>query len=495
MRTYTDVQAPCQQMGETIARLLCPCTSVQPSQRVRNDIKRVSCDLVGSRGQSGDVSDTIGKPVGLACEDESGLRSQLIGVKDGPSFVIRITPGVREHVEYDALSWMEVQESPLLAPVRAEERLGKVSALDYTFPEGTSVRTWVQRPVPADQYQNALVSLASALRLCVDSHERLSILLDPDLAFADAAGYLRFCCLPLQGRSVRRHASLSALLGVLSAPDVKVLGMGARVREQLASLMAEYEGAVDLALLVFFLSNMAGYPLDADLLSVLEEDDTAGTAEGQVREVPAASQEPGVSWRGVHDRGFIENYRRDSGSAASAQAGRPTMPRSLPSVVGLTPPAEPQTVYRPVIETPATQVPKGPRVTQPDLSSEAGPAPARESATGAPEGPSTPSARQARTYVLVRLSTGEEFVLGEGEEVRLGRGSACTVRIHQNPRISRMHATLRCEGERVLLTDEGSANGVWVAGARLDAHETREVALGERFSLANEEFYVQRKRG
>lgn len=404
--------------------------------------------------------------------------------------MLRAMPGVRERVDYDALAWVEQQDGPPLAPVRAEERLGRVSALDYAFPGGTSVREWVRAPLGSEQLRCALVSLAETLRRCVDARERLSLVLEPQHVFADASGCLTFCCLPMQGRSLRRHTSLSSLLGALAGPEVHVLGgTGALVLERLRSLMDEYRGEVDLRLLVFFLANTAGYQLPPELLSVLEEEDGTGTS-ATIGEWPGEEEpQTGVSasWRGVHDRGFIDNYRRDRDARSGARA---SSGRREPVSAEVPPPAVPPSAVPPVengqgpdgrvaAETPAS-LPEEPRTQLRRVPT----------TSGSFDGIGMPADEGG--YALVRVATGERFRIGPGETVRLGRGSACTVRVHQNPRVSRLHATLRIREGRVRVTDEGSSNGTWVAGGRVPPHETREVRVGERFSLANEEFYVQR---
>lgn len=409
------------------------------------------------------------KPVEAAREGRSGLRTQLISVKDGGTLVVRVTPGVRERVDYDALGWVERQGGDLLAPLRAEERLGRVSALDYSFQGSRSVRELVREPIPAECYQNALVSLAMALKLCVDAHLRLSVLLDPEWVFAGPDGSLAFCCVPIQGKALRRHTSLSGLLEALSGPDVRVIGgLGAQVRERLGAFLTEYAGQVDLRLLVLFLASTAGYALGPDLLSVLDEEEPPATEETHGWDQAAEPQTGvGVSWRGVHDRGSLRNYRRDRAAVASGSA---------PQGPGQASPLPPVVAEAPVAAAPEPHT----RVRQPPTAQ--GELPSRQ-----------PAAPLAASYVLVRVSTGEQFRVGEGEEVRLGRGSACTVRVHQDGRrVSRLHATLRCSGGRVFLRDEGSANGTRVGPELLTPHVTREVSMGERFSLADEEFYVRR---
>jgi DNA-binding winged helix-turn-helix (wHTH) protein len=69
--------------------------------------------------------------------------------------------------------------------------------------------------------------------------------------------------------------------------------------------------------------------------------------------------------------------------------------------------------------------------------------------------------RPRRPGAFGALVTDEsEYLVPEGETL-VGRGTDCGVRL-PSTRVSRVHARLRTEGERVLLEDAGSKNGTWV---------------------------------
>ena len=53
-----------------------------------------------------------------------------------------------------------------------------------------------------------------------------------------------------------------------------------------------------------------------------------------------------------------------------------------------------------------------------------------------------------------------EYLVPEGETL-VGRGTECGIRL-QSSRVSRVHARVRADGERVFLEDAGSKNGTWV---------------------------------
>jgi pSer/pThr/pTyr-binding forkhead associated (FHA) protein len=67
-----------------------------------------------------------------------------------------------------------------------------------------------------------------------------------------------------------------------------------------------------------------------------------------------------------------------------------------------------------------------------------------------------------------RVCAGDRHVLlGEGEVV-IGRSSYCSL-ILDHDTLSRVHASLKVEGDGVELADLGSSNGTFVNGARIGA--------------------------
>ena len=65
----------------------------------------------------------------------------------------------------------------------------------------------------------------------------------------------------------------------------------------------------------------------------------------------------------------------------------------------------------------------------------------------------------------VLLTDESEYLVPEGETL-VGRGTECGIRLPSS-RVSRVHARVRTEGERVLVEDAGSKNGTWVNRERL----------------------------
>jgi pSer/pThr/pTyr-binding forkhead associated (FHA) protein len=66
----------------------------------------------------------------------------------------------------------------------------------------------------------------------------------------------------------------------------------------------------------------------------------------------------------------------------------------------------------------------------------------------------------------------------DSPRIVIGRSDGCDVRL-PDPSVSPRHASLRQRGTTYSVVDEGSTNGTWVGGTRLNAHAQRQVADGE----------------
>ena len=88
----------------------------------------------------------------------------------------------------------------------------------------------------------------------------------------------------------------------------------------------------------------------------------------------------------------------------------------------------------------------------------------------------------ARTGLLLEVAEEggvRHYPLRPGRQT-LGRGMEASVRI-LSPQVSRTHASLTVDGERILLHDAGSSNHTFVEGRRFD-HEV-EVRPGQRIAF------------
>ncbi|MBO7674038.1 MAG: FHA domain-containing protein [Atopobiaceae bacterium] len=94
-------------------------------------------------------------------------------------------------------------------------------------------------------------------------------------------------------------------------------------------------------------------------------------------------------------------------------------------------------------------------------------------------------------YVLRDLTSGDTFVIQEGIPLHVGRGVSCDVRLFGRPEISRDHATLCIDKDKVTLMDLGSTNGTYVKGRGLLPSLGVSIPVGQVFSLSNEKFRVE----
>jgi pSer/pThr/pTyr-binding forkhead associated (FHA) protein len=85
--------------------------------------------------------------------------------------------------------------------------------------------------------------------------------------------------------------------------------------------------------------------------------------------------------------------------------------------------------------------------------------------------------------IVVRTASGssagaEPSLTFDGSRVVIGRGSGSDVRL-PDPSISTRHATIRATGNDYAIVDEGSTNGTWVGGVRLNPQSPRAVKSGD----------------
>jgi pSer/pThr/pTyr-binding forkhead associated (FHA) protein len=86
--------------------------------------------------------------------------------------------------------------------------------------------------------------------------------------------------------------------------------------------------------------------------------------------------------------------------------------------------------------------------------------------------------------VLIRSEASGEApsLTFDGDRVVLGRSVGCDVRL-PDPSVSHRHATLRANGAEYSLLDEGSTNGTFVGGIRLEPRTPRIVRSGDKIRV------------
>ena len=82
--------------------------------------------------------------------------------------------------------------------------------------------------------------------------------------------------------------------------------------------------------------------------------------------------------------------------------------------------------------------------------------------------------------VIHQLDRDDRLLALHGEGYRLGRDEQLEIPL-VHPAISRLHAVLQRRGRRWLLTDQGSTNGLWWGGRRVQELELQD---GDRIALA-----------
>jgi pSer/pThr/pTyr-binding forkhead associated (FHA) protein len=81
-----------------------------------------------------------------------------------------------------------------------------------------------------------------------------------------------------------------------------------------------------------------------------------------------------------------------------------------------------------------------------------------------------------------------QFAIRAGVEVRVGRDpAACPITLAE-PRISGIHATLKFEAGQLMVRDEGSNNGTYLANTRIPAHVWTPVSPGSNLRFGPVEF-------
>jgi pSer/pThr/pTyr-binding forkhead associated (FHA) protein len=84
-----------------------------------------------------------------------------------------------------------------------------------------------------------------------------------------------------------------------------------------------------------------------------------------------------------------------------------------------------------------------------------------------------------------------QFAIRGGVEVRVGRDpAACPITLAE-PRVSGVHATLKFEGGQLMVRDEASNNGTYVAGARIPAQTWTAALAGSSLRFGPVEFTVK----
>lgn len=91
------------------------------------------------------------------------------------------------------------------------------------------------------------------------------------------------------------------------------------------------------------------------------------------------------------------------------------------------------------------------------------------------------------TEAIDFLVNGHRLTLQAGDTLALGRAddSATEPVFRESRNVSRLHAQVRFDGERVFVTDKSSSNGTFVSEQRLPAETEYELKPGQSLRLAS----------
>lgn len=100
-----------------------------------------------------------------------------------------------------------------------------------------------------------------------------------------------------------------------------------------------------------------------------------------------------------------------------------------------------------------------------------------------------------KALVMLEFGSGAKRALGQAaltRGLRIGRGAEADIR-HEGPGISRIHALIRLEGRRLMLTDLGSTNGTRVDGKPLVPHQATQITSASVILLGSEPLQISRQ--
>jgi hypothetical protein len=104
---------------------------------------------------------------------------------------------------------------------------------------------------------------------------------------------------------------------------------------------------------------------------------------------------------------------------------------------------------------------------------------------GAVPSPAVPS--QPRLVGTVGIYSGSTFPLhANGTGMTVGRDAACAIALPDDTTVSRRHAAIRADGGTYLVSDEGSSNGVYVNGVRIQGSQA--LRPGDEVQIGNTRF-------
>ena len=363
--------------------------------------------------------------------------------------------------------------SALLLDFSHETQRGTGAPILHYDVEGLwSLRTYLsKRAMSVDELVGLMQATLDVLDLCAERRMHAEgLLFDPESVFVDAQCSPRFALVPLEGVPFQtRNSPLALLSAIADVGKLRFASPDARgVSRRLSDLIVDLDGVFSINRFRRFVEMELG------------QDDSL-PASGRVADDPATgsvwASAGGAAGRNTSDdgslfwsplAGFAEETERKEPPASEPDPEPPVA--SMPQIVPVAP----------VVAEPAP-VPQS--MPEPASALKPDPQTPRQPASAAAEVP-------LATATLVRPATGERFALPLGQQVRLGRGSACDVRLLGNRKLSRVHGALTFAGQMIVVSDLGAANGIFIDGQRVASMQSVLMTPGQRLRLADEEFDV-----
>lgn len=367
-----------------------------------------------------------------------------------------------------------------------------LTTLHYDVEGLWSLRTYLaKRSLGLEELLGLLEATQGVLDLCAT--ERLSaegLLFDPEYVFVNAQCCPRFALLPLEGVPFQTRNSPLALLRDLgdteklkfSTPDAEGLS------RRLGDLVVDLEGVFSANRFRRFLEQEKNQGDDAPpetRHSVVDSGTSSVWASAGGGDGGSNTPDSGAFfWNPL-----IGLEEEEAPKPVEEQAWASVEPESVVAYEEL----EPESVVAPESELVAPEsepvVSSNPAVIPITPVVQAIP-PKPEPAAAPAQKPAQPPAQTGNLW-LVRLSTGERHLLPLGQQVKVGRGSACEIRLLNNRMLSRVHVALTSTGQMVMVTDLGAVNGVYVNGQRVGSMQSVLLMPGQHLRLADEEYDVR----
>lgn len=368
------------------------------------------------------------------------MREKLKRTLRGEPRLLRLSGEGRERLDYSRAEWLASGPSPLLLPFKYC-REGNGFEFDYDLVGMVPLPSFLGVGLSARQYASLLGDVRDVVSLCVAEGLSTSLVrFAPEGVFADAEGSLRFVLVPASGLHSQHGLPLDLLRWLGDSGHVRMTVPGDVRHVTAVGDWAERRGV-----------------LSPEELSAFLDDEFAARPR-------RAGSSPVVA---------------PSAGRSETSASATLDPLSLLGLGAVAP--------KPVAERVSSdlafvgEVPQAPVATPGGTTSSLGVDPTGGAMHEHPETVRLPRVERVRDGLSIEVPQAGATI---------GRSSASGMHFGGNSNISRSHARVEPDGDGIVLSDLGSANGTFVAGRRLPAGGRARVPRDGGFLLADEAFRV-----